>query len=254
MLLRRLSQHIHDQNWFAVGLDFIVVVAGIFVGLQVNDWNQNRKDGIEGRAYLERIGEDIRADLTDLSRVLPGVSRKQDALIILDNAANENMPERDAAEVFSAIQESTSFGWHVPWVRRSTFEDLVSTGRLALVREARLRTQIQDYYSQASNRMDRINTRITGYATHVYKFVDADDFSGYLAQSEERLAVAEDQPVRMDGVIDFLEAARDADLDDLINAERNYATFLSLMVEEQLKDAEELLGVLGNYLGATDNP
>ena len=30
MLLRRFSKHVSDQNWFAVGLDVIVVVVGIF--------------------------------------------------------------------------------------------------------------------------------------------------------------------------------------------------------------------------------
>lgn len=39
MLLRRLSQHIKNQNWFAVSLDFFIVVVGIFIGLQVTDWN-----------------------------------------------------------------------------------------------------------------------------------------------------------------------------------------------------------------------
>jgi hypothetical protein len=35
MILRRFMQHIREQNWFAVGLDVIVVIVGIFLGLQV---------------------------------------------------------------------------------------------------------------------------------------------------------------------------------------------------------------------------
>lgn len=46
MLLRRITKHITDQNWFAVFIDFlIVVVVGLFIGLQVNNWNENRKNG-----------------------------------------------------------------------------------------------------------------------------------------------------------------------------------------------------------------
>ncbi len=33
MLLRRFSKHCSDQNWFAVGLDVVVVVLGIFLGI-----------------------------------------------------------------------------------------------------------------------------------------------------------------------------------------------------------------------------
>ncbi len=35
MILRRLAEHVRAQNWFAVALDFLIVVVGVFVGLQV---------------------------------------------------------------------------------------------------------------------------------------------------------------------------------------------------------------------------
>ena len=31
MLLRSLTKHVKDQNWFAVALDFVIVVAGILI-------------------------------------------------------------------------------------------------------------------------------------------------------------------------------------------------------------------------------
>ena len=42
MLLRRFVNHITDQNWFAVGLDVIIVISGIFIGMQLNEWNGKR--------------------------------------------------------------------------------------------------------------------------------------------------------------------------------------------------------------------
>ena len=38
MILRRFMQHVKEQNWFAVGLDVIVVIVGIFLGMQVQKW------------------------------------------------------------------------------------------------------------------------------------------------------------------------------------------------------------------------
>lgn len=43
MLLRRFSEHIKGQNWFAVALDFLIVVFGVFIGFQLNTWNDSRK-------------------------------------------------------------------------------------------------------------------------------------------------------------------------------------------------------------------
>ena len=43
ILLRRFTKHVTDQNRFAVGLDVIVVVVGIFLGFHVSDWNETQK-------------------------------------------------------------------------------------------------------------------------------------------------------------------------------------------------------------------
>ncbi|MCW8870647.1 MAG: hypothetical protein OQK49_08075 [Proteobacteria bacterium] len=44
MLLRRITQHIQNQNWFAVFIAFLIVVVGVFIGIQVANWNDERED------------------------------------------------------------------------------------------------------------------------------------------------------------------------------------------------------------------
>jgi len=55
MLLRRISKHVKDQNWFAVALDFVIVVVGVFIGLQVQQWAVERNRAASEVAYLERL-------------------------------------------------------------------------------------------------------------------------------------------------------------------------------------------------------
>ena len=40
MILRKLANAVTDQNWFTVVLEILIVVIGIFIGLQVDDWHQ----------------------------------------------------------------------------------------------------------------------------------------------------------------------------------------------------------------------
>lgn len=40
MLLYRVINHVRAQHWTAVLLDFVIVVVGVFIGLQVDNWNQ----------------------------------------------------------------------------------------------------------------------------------------------------------------------------------------------------------------------
>ena len=59
MILRRFIQHVKEQNWFAVGLDVIVVIVGIFLGLQVQAWYEDQKTQAQERAYLLRLNNEL---------------------------------------------------------------------------------------------------------------------------------------------------------------------------------------------------
>jgi len=47
MILRRVTEHVKAQNWLAVGIDFLIVVVGVFIGIQVANWNEGRIERIQ---------------------------------------------------------------------------------------------------------------------------------------------------------------------------------------------------------------
>jgi len=59
MLLRRVIHHVKAQNWFAIGLDFLIVVIGVFLGLQVSNWNEAAADRRAESAYLAQLQGDL---------------------------------------------------------------------------------------------------------------------------------------------------------------------------------------------------
>lgn len=61
MLLRRLTEHVKAQNWFAVGIDFVIVVIGVYTAVAIESW-------VAERAQAKRTGlviEALRQDLQD---------------------------------------------------------------------------------------------------------------------------------------------------------------------------------------------
>ena len=60
MILRRITKHVKDQNWFAVGLDFIIVLAGILIAFQITNWNEEKSD----RAELARAETALQIELS----------------------------------------------------------------------------------------------------------------------------------------------------------------------------------------------
>ena len=68
MLLRRVIAHVRNQEWMAIGNDFLIVVVGVFFGIQVSNWNASRQDMQRAHGYLARIHGDLSADLESLDR------------------------------------------------------------------------------------------------------------------------------------------------------------------------------------------
>ena len=59
MLLRRITKHVTDQNWFAVFIDFLIVVVGVFIGIQVANWNQANIDRKDEAVILKDLHADV---------------------------------------------------------------------------------------------------------------------------------------------------------------------------------------------------
>lgn len=60
MILRRVTHHVKGENWFAVGLDFVIVVVGVFIGIQVANWNDERLENVRKVQIVEALIADLK--------------------------------------------------------------------------------------------------------------------------------------------------------------------------------------------------
>ena len=99
MLLRRLTRHIKDQDWFAVGIDFIIVIVGVFIGIQVANWNEAQKDKAGLAASLERLHKEVAQNIGMIEKVLNIFEGSRDDLDLGRDALNDcaYSPEAQAA-------------------------------------------------------------------------------------------------------------------------------------------------------------
>ena len=146
MILRSITRHVREQNWFAVGLDFLIVVVGVFIGIQVANWNEERREEALGVAYLERLGDDLVAMETYLEDVIEGMrGRYSLTTALLDSASR---PDVDDTELTEATRAFMTRGWYTPNLTMidTVFEDLSSTGNFGLIDEA-IWQQVSSYYA-----------------------------------------------------------------------------------------------------------
>ncbi|MEM8601071.1 MAG: DUF6090 family protein [Bacteroidota bacterium] len=140
-ILGRLSQAVREQNWFAVALELGIVVLGVFIGLQVNNWNASRVDRAEERALLLQIQESLAADRAEL---IQGRDRLDDALSDLTELRDHLQAGRPydpgLDQKFGRMYGAVGIG-----LKTGPYEQL-KEGRLSLIRNRALRAQIIEVY------------------------------------------------------------------------------------------------------------
>lgn len=63
MILRRLTANLRAQNWMAITIDFLIVVVGVFIGMQVSNWNQARLEKVETERMLGNLVPELESQM-----------------------------------------------------------------------------------------------------------------------------------------------------------------------------------------------
>jgi|CXWL01.1.fsa_nt_gi hypothetical protein len=145
MILRRIIAHFRKQEWTAIGIDFVIVVLGVFIGIQVANWNQARADAQLGRFYLERIAEDVRGDARRLEvSIRSWEEEAEESEAIVRFLRDGDRARRSEWDMFELIYYRA--GWAAFAADRTTYAELVSTGQVRLINDPDLRREIGGYY------------------------------------------------------------------------------------------------------------
>ncbi len=137
-------------NWrYALG-EFAIVVLGVLAALGVDNWNSDRKDRLLEIEYIVAILEDLRKDDAATQFSMEEAETNSNLGRILLKAMDEETVSVAASEFVTAAARSS---WlHIPTYTRVTFNDLMSTGNLRLIRSNAIRASISTYYTDVEQR------------------------------------------------------------------------------------------------------
>jgi hypothetical protein len=149
MLRSRLMGSLRRQDWTAVAIELLTVMLGLFLGLQLNDWNDERQARAREKAALERLHEESESVVSYFHNFIERFDKlnaKQEAAIAALSTGDQ--AKFDAHELADHIGSLTFYPGIAP--PRATYDELSGSGLLNAVGSPKVRTAVARYYSKLS--------------------------------------------------------------------------------------------------------
>ena len=138
MILRRVIEHFRKQEWTAIGIDLVIVVVGVFIGIQVANWNAEMIDKRDAREALRRMEDDLRLSISSTKGYAETILKSgQSADLVLARLRDCRLPEPDRDRFAIGLYRLGKI--LSARLVRTTFDELRDGGKLGLIGNAELR-------------------------------------------------------------------------------------------------------------------
>jgi hypothetical protein len=152
MLLRRMTQHIKEQNWIAVGIDLVVVIVGIFLAFQLERLYETRRIQSQEGQHLQSLLSDFQEEKEYLEWMIDRYATAKAAVDELIRLSPEDAEQLSNNEFYELVAESQRMGSVEP--RRRTYDTLVATGAIESLTDEVLQTELGAYFAFVESHSD----------------------------------------------------------------------------------------------------
>ena len=128
------------NKWFRVLAEFLIIFAGVTLGLLADDWRKEREARSAERLSLLEMIEDLSSDSRQMKSVMRRMDRWGQATLWINRASPKASPD-------SILQRITTLSYYnALQLSSSTYIGLKDGRQLGLIRDNDLRRRIIDYY------------------------------------------------------------------------------------------------------------
>jgi len=139
--------NVRKYIWYAFG-EIMLVMIGILLALQVNNWNEKRKNNSNEAFYLSKIEASLRSDSLDLiENINLGnmmLSMIDSADIMMDNQENY-LSDELRSKLFALVWQNE----FEP--SRSVFDNLNATGEIKILKDQSFVDGLYNYYNTGTD-------------------------------------------------------------------------------------------------------
>ena len=175
---RKIRQDLMEKNKtanylkYAIG-EIILVVIGILIALQINNWNDQKKNASVENVYYSKILEDFELDKKLIENLLEKadyrIATSKEILMELDSGT------KDKYQLINKFLLATRGDIYVP--RDMTFKDLISSGNLKLINDIKIKNSLIQYYSELENKRGQLKQNRDEVTKRVFDLVHSIDIN-----------------------------------------------------------------------------
>ena len=194
---------------YAIG-EIVLVVIGILIALSINNWNQKRIESFKENTYLLYIQKEVSGNLSINKRVVINrMDDKIEGLKLAKRFCENDLEIVDTLKLLNKITYGGVFsGGHILGLR-NYYDELLSTGKLQLIKNDSIKNAISAYYG----RVDYYNDRAKIYSTR---------FSNYTAELRPYNSENSSYISKYDRM-EMIEAFKSIEFRKLVDEEMSYA-------------------------------
>jgi len=221
---------------YAIG-EIVLVVIGILIALQVNNWNEQRKQNKQERYIIEQLQTEFKADSIMLARMIMLTSDKINAVNFMIKSITEQKIDSIKLPAVFFSGKSIPFYDYSP-----TYNELVSAGNLNLISNDSIKNAINIFINhnallESSIYLDMMQKK-SDYMNHVYKYFNG-EINGLLWDRSKTL-----EELEVLGA-DFAGFANDPstiyNLNKILAADSEYLFISKTNISRRLNNVLELL-------------
>lgn len=239
MIVKRFTGALRRQDWAAVAIEFLLVVLGILIAFQINEWSTERQSKRARDAASERLLAEAEQNV---AYIRLGVTLQKQSIDDLGYALGEVQAGRwrtaDQKRMVSGLQSVRSTLPLSP--PSAVYDDLIASGIFGEIGDLRLRSAIARYratlkfHGEIVSDMREAAPALENHAALLYQF-----------------SATGRQRVRLN--VDFAALANDQLLQEKLALLADGQRIRLLITQRALKGASEMCVELGRSIGRRCN-
>jgi hypothetical protein len=145
MLLQRLKKHLRQENWFAIVLELVIVIAGLFLAFQLDRWYEEQRLKADQIVKMTSLVADFAENEARLNQIIARAGQKMQAVVALRDEMRKDQPSLSVTQLNQLVAKTTDLATFQ--AVDITYLNIVGGGEAVELSNAELKKALADFYA-----------------------------------------------------------------------------------------------------------